>query len=280
MRSPDRGHTSCLPSEIFCDRFNYITQIMSKYSDLFPWYLLSLESSVNSENTAARGQTNQVPLHSTITHFPDARDRKLRITPYKKSCKIGMTKPSGHRDDEAVQFADDAPPLVTTVSWQGASTLRSSRNSFFEKNTHFHPNSWTAWISEFRCTGKKSKAIFDPANSGLSFPLRHWIKKAGSVFWCRKQCEFLFRQFSHKIITKHSPFFVSSFPMQLQTHNNQLKKRKEIKAICGEWFFCCCQLLTAKIGQQRKEESDFLTGKEDHGSCLDETALNNTTINQ
>ena len=116
MRSPDRGHTSCLPSEIFRDRFNYIAQIMSKYPDLFPWYLLSIESSVNSENTAARGQTNHVPLHSTITHFPDARDRKLRITPYKKSCKIGMTKPAGHRDDEAVQFTDDAPPLVTIMA--------------------------------------------------------------------------------------------------------------------------------------------------------------------
>jgi hypothetical protein len=62
-----------------------------------------------------------------------------------------------------------------SLSWQGASTLRSSRNSFFEKYTHCHPNSWTAWISEFRCTGKKSKAIFDPANSGLSFPLHHWM---------------------------------------------------------------------------------------------------------
>jgi hypothetical protein len=98
MRSLDRGHTSCLPSEIFCDRSNYIAQIMSKYPDLFPEYLHSIESCVNSENTAARGQTSHVPLHSTIKHFPDARDRKLRITPYKKSCKIG------HRDDEAVRF--------------------------------------------------------------------------------------------------------------------------------------------------------------------------------
>ncbi len=38
------------------------------------------------------------------------------------------------------------------------------------KNTHFHINSWSAWISEFQCTGKKSRAIFDPVNSGLSLP--------------------------------------------------------------------------------------------------------------
>ena len=141
MRSPDWGHTSCLPSKIFCDRSNYIAQIMSKYPNLFPQYLHSIKSYVNSENTAARGQTNHVPLHSTIKHFPDARDRKLRITPYKKLCNIRMMKPSGHRNDEAIQFTDDAPPLL---SWQGASTLRSSRKYFFEKNTHFHPDSWTA----------------------------------------------------------------------------------------------------------------------------------------
>jgi hypothetical protein len=94
MRSPDRGHTSCLPSEIFCDPSNYIAQIMSKYPNLFPEYLHSIESSVNSENTAAHGQTSHVPLHSTIKHFPDARDRKLRITPYKNHAKsdIAMMK--------------------------------------------------------------------------------------------------------------------------------------------------------------------------------------------
>ena len=82
---PRQGHTSCLPSEIFCDCSNYIAQILSKYPNLFPKYLHSIKSSVNSENAAACGQTRHVPLHSTIMHFPDARDRKLGITPYKKS---------------------------------------------------------------------------------------------------------------------------------------------------------------------------------------------------
>ena len=58
---------------------------------------------MNSENAAARGQTRHVPLHSTIMHFPDARDRKFLITPYKKLFKIG------HRDDEAVQFKISHP---------------------------------------------------------------------------------------------------------------------------------------------------------------------------
>jgi hypothetical protein len=86
----------------------------------------------------------------------------------------------------------------------------------------------------------------------------------------------IFTQSYHKTLT----FFHFIFPNAATSTQQSIKEEGEIKAICGEWFFCCCQLLTAKIGQQRKEESDFLTSKEDHGSCLDETALNNTTINQ
>ena len=48
-----------------------------------------------------------------------------------------------------------------------------------------------------------------------------------------------------------------SLPLQIQTLNNQLKMRGKLKAIGGDWFFCCCKKLTAKIGQQRKEESFF-----------------------
>jgi hypothetical protein len=58
--------------------------------------------------------------------------------------------------------------------------------------------------------------------------------------------------------TKYSSFIMPSFLLQLQTLNNQLKMRGELKAIGGGWFFCCCKILTAKIGQQRKEESHFL----------------------
>jgi hypothetical protein len=35
---------------------------------------------------------------------------------------------------------------------------------------HFHPNSWSAQISKLGCTRKKSRAIFDPANSSLFVP--------------------------------------------------------------------------------------------------------------
>ena len=85
----------------------------------------------------------------------------------------------------------------------------------------------------------------------------------------------IFTQNYHKTLT----FFLVIFPNAATNTQQSIKEEGEIKAICREQFFCCCQLLTAIIGQQRKEESD-LTGKEDHGSCLDETALNNTTINQ
>jgi hypothetical protein len=54
---------------------------------------------VNSENTAARGQTKHVPLHSTITHLLDACARKLGMMHYKKVHKIG------HHDDEGRPLA-------------------------------------------------------------------------------------------------------------------------------------------------------------------------------
>ena len=70
--------------------------------------------------------------------------------------------------------------------------------------------------------GKKSTAIFDPVNSGLSLPWFSLNLRGRECILVYKQCEFLlFHQFSHKIVTKHSPFFVSSFPMQLKTCNKQ-----------------------------------------------------------
>jgi hypothetical protein len=59
---------------------------------------------------------------------------------------------------------------LLSLTWQGALTLRSHRNYFFEEKNHFHMNLWSAWISGFRCTGKKSRSIFDPANFGLWLP--------------------------------------------------------------------------------------------------------------
>ncbi len=107
MRSPDRGTHRAFRPRFFCDCSNYIAQILSKYPILFPKFLHSIESSVNSENAAARGQTRHVPLHSTIMHFPDARDRKLGITPYKKSQINHGDKPV---QAQRVHFLGNHPP--------------------------------------------------------------------------------------------------------------------------------------------------------------------------
>ena len=140
------------------------------------------------------------------------------------------------------------------LSWEGASTLRlPSSNHLIKKNTCFHLNSWSARISKFHCTGKKSRAIFDLVNSGLSL---HWLSlnvRGGECILVKKQCEFLiFHQFSHKIVTKHSTFFMSSFPMQLKTCNNQPKKRGMSRLKVESSYFVVFQLLTEKIGFQRK----------------------------
>ncbi len=94
MRSPDWGTHRAFPLRFFCDCSNYIAQIVSKYPNLFPEYLHSIESSVNSENAAARGQTRHVPLHSTITLFLVSCVCFLQCTHYKKVRKIR------HHDDE------------------------------------------------------------------------------------------------------------------------------------------------------------------------------------
>ena len=75
----------------------------------------------------------------------------------------------------------------------------------------------------------------------------------------------IFTQNYHKTLT----FFRVIVPNAATSTQQSIKEEGEIKVICGEWFFCCCQLLTATIGQQRKEESDFLTGKEDHGAWME-----------
>ena len=107
MRSPDRGTHRAFHPRFFCDCSNYIAQILSKYPNVFPKYLHSIEYSVNSENAAGCGQTRHVPLHSTIMQFPDACDRKLGITPYKKSQINHGVKPV---QAQKVHFLGNHPP--------------------------------------------------------------------------------------------------------------------------------------------------------------------------
>jgi hypothetical protein len=54
----------------------------------------------------------------------------------------------------------------------------------------------------------------------------------------------IFTQNYHKTLT----FFRVIFPDAATNTQQSIKKEEEIKAIGGEWFFCLCQLLTAKIG--------------------------------
>ena len=50
----------------------------------------------------------------------------------------------------------------------------------------------------------------------------HWRWEAGGIFWEQKKVSWPYFPFS---VTKHSTFFVTSFPMQLKTCNNHPKKR-------------------------------------------------------
>ena len=74
-------------------------------------------------------------------------------------------------------------------------------------------------------SGKKSRAIFDPANSGLSLLLSLLkVGGSGALCWSKKVSSLYFSIFC-KELAWYLIFFLPSFPNQLQTCNNQLWKR-------------------------------------------------------
>ena len=121
--APARGHPSRTPSVIFCDCFNYIAQILSQYPNVFPKYLRSIESSVNSKNTAARGQTRHVPLHSTIMHFCDDRDGTWELHHAKTIQKSMRSRHHVLHHQKMVQF------YITTMK-TSSQTISTTTNSF------------------------------------------------------------------------------------------------------------------------------------------------------
>ena len=101
--------------------------------------------------------------------------------------------------------SNDAPPLVTIMTRCHdppiAQKLVLWKNPIFIQicGVHESPNS--------NAPGRKARP-FLPLPTPVSHYLHHhWMWETGSVLWCKKQCEvFVFHQFYHKIITKHSPF--------------------------------------------------------------------------
>ncbi len=61
---------------------------------------------------------------------------------------------------------------TTPCHYHGSLDPQIAQQPLLKKNTHIHLNLWSVWISKFQRTGKnkKSRAIFDPVNSGLSLP--------------------------------------------------------------------------------------------------------------
>ena len=147
-----------------------------------------------------------------------------------------------------------APSILTMqhplpLSWQGV-----RRPSDCPANTSFKKHPFSLEFVEcmklqISCTDKKSWAIFDPpkltgskmaqlfvyrqeklghfwpCQLGSFTPLIFTECKRQGVYFGLKKRFLLFHQFSHKIVTKHPPFFVSTSPMQLKSCNNQPKKR-------------------------------------------------------
>ena len=90
--------------------------------------------------------------------------------------------------------------------------------------------SWTqiSDISEFWQSGKKSRAIFDPANSGQLL-LPSLLKMGGSGGLYGKEVSSLYFSIFHAKLAWNLTFFMPSLPNQLQTCNNQLWKKKRIR---------------------------------------------------
>ena len=141
------------------------------------------------------------------------------------------------------------------LSREGAPTLRSPSNHVpSKKNNHFHPNSWSAQTSEFGRTRKKSRVIFDPANSGLSVPPPP-LKVRGRECNLRSKARWVY-YILHIFIQKMSQiltFYCAIIPVAASNTQQSTENEGKIKVIGGGWLFWCYKKLTAKIGQQRKK---------------------------
>ena len=146
------------------------------------------------------------------------------------------------------------------LSCQGALTLGSPSNCVFSKiNTHFHPMLSNAQTSEFGCTEKKRRVIFDPANSGISvLPSPLEVQGRECNLWSKARWAHWICTFSSKKCHKILTFYCAIIPIAATNTQQSTENEGGIKAIGGDWFFHCCKKITARIGQQRKEESYFL----------------------
>ena len=121
MRSPDRGtHHEIVPRS-FSRCSNYIAKIVSQNANLFPDYLLWMNSSVRSENAAAHGQSLCVLLHCTIVWFFDDRALILESRTAKKWRKNVID----HDDQTRFEISHQTPCLrqfqwcTTPLYYQG-----------------------------------------------------------------------------------------------------------------------------------------------------------------
>jgi hypothetical protein len=83
----------------------------------------------------------------------------------------------------------------------------------------------------------------------------------------------------HTKLSQNTHLFCVIFLDAATNTQQSTKKEGDIKAIGGELLFFLLSTINSK-NWSTEEENYFFTNKEDHGSCLDGTALNITTINQ
>ncbi len=190
-----------------------------------------------------------------------------------KSSSKELTKHGGSDN------SSHAPPLGT-IKARCPDPPIAQQPRPFKKNTHFHPNSWSAQTSEFGRTGKKSRVIFDPANSGLSVPPPP-LKVRGRECHLRSKARWVY-YILHIFIQKMSQiltFYCAIIPVAASNTQQSTENEGKIKVIGGGWLFWCYKKLTAKIGRQRKEERYFLWQmKRTYAAAF--AAFNNTTIHQ
>ena len=97
------------------------------------------------------------------------------------------------------------------ISGQGALNRGLSNNNFLLKNTNFHPNSWSAQISNFRNTVEKSWAILDSATFSPTPSMSIEGKRQGAYFGGKNKCILLIvpvKEVKHETLKIFSPSIV------------------------------------------------------------------------
>ena len=212
MRSLVGGTHRAFPPRFFCDSSNYIAQILRKYPNLFPKYLHSIESSVTSENAAARGKQGTCRCIPRSCIF-----RMLVIVNYELHCTKHRSKPWwDHGCEPGLQYLCNHHSFVNSSNLPSLGSTKAKRpNRLITLKLCLTKKQ--AIFTDF-CSVQNSPDVDAPGRAeGHFWPSRLWScilfnfiedKRKGVCFGNKNKVSWPNFPFLHTMyVTKYSPYF-------------------------------------------------------------------------